>query len=36
MREWHRTVILIALIVVAVLFLVTTQNSYETNFEQTF
>jgi len=34
MKEWHRTVILVVLIIVGVLFLLWTHYSYEQQFIQ--
>lgn len=34
MKEWHRTVILILLIAIAIGFIIWTRQSYETNFLQ--
>lgn len=34
MKEWHRTVILVLLIVVAVGFIIWSRHAYDTNFLQ--
>lgn len=36
MKEWHRTVILLLLIAVAIGFVLWTRNNYDTNFVDSF